>query len=222
LHDGFWINLKKNHDVDIDELFNILGITQIIYDHEDQFFYLLANKKDGHVGFFLIKFEARNPAVYHFITMWKNMLDIGDSSIHISRGVDSHGDFKELVIGYKTININTYNIVVQDLSGNSQQRATLQKHECGQLWESKVSGLFLAKTKDYLSFSKSGINVVSLGTSTKKVLVDAEGLNKMIHSLDSLSFLKVETINFTNFCCQDYNNRIVSIEQEWHKNKNTD
>lgn len=27
LHDGFWVNLKKNHDVDIDELFNILGIT---------------------------------------------------------------------------------------------------------------------------------------------------------------------------------------------------
>jgi hypothetical protein len=120
LHDGFWVNLKKNHDVDIDELFNIRGITQIIYDHEDQYFYLLANKKDDHVGFFLIKFEARNPAVYYFIIMWKHLLEIGDSSIHISRGVDSHGDFKELVIGYKTININTYNILVQDLSGNAK------------------------------------------------------------------------------------------------------
>lgn len=101
------------------------------------------------------------------------MLDIGDSSIHISRGIDSHGDFKELVIGYKTININTYNIVVQDLSGNAQQRATLQKHESFQLWESKVSGLVVTKTKDYLTFSKSGINVVSLGTTIKKPLVDA-------------------------------------------------
>jgi hypothetical protein len=85
-----------------------------------------------------------------------------------------------------------------------------------------VSGLFVAKTKDYLTFSRAGINVVSLGTSMKRPLVDAEGLDKMIHSLDSLSFLKVERINFTNFCCQDYNNRIISIEQEWHKNKNTD
>lgn len=36
----------------------------------------------------------------------------------------------------------------------------------------------------------------------------------MIHSLDSLSFLKVDKINFINFKCQDYNNRIISIEQE--------
>jgi hypothetical protein len=57
--------------------------------------------------------------------MWEHLLEIADSSISISRGVDSQGEFKELVIGYKTININTYNIVVQDLSGNSQQRATL-------------------------------------------------------------------------------------------------
>jgi hypothetical protein len=154
--------------------------------------------------------------------MWKHALEIADSSISIIRGQDAQGEYKELVIGYKTININTYNIVVQDLSGNAQQRATLQKHESFQLWESKVSGLLLQRTKDYLSFSKAGINVVSLGSCGKKELIDAEGLNKMIHSLDSLSFLKVEPINFLNFYCQDYNNRVVSIEQEWHKNKNTD
>jgi hypothetical protein len=37
----------------------------------------------------------------------------------------------------------------------------------------------------------------------------------MIHSLDSLSFLKPESVNFINYQCQDYNNRIISIEQEW-------
>ena len=63
---------------------------------------------------------------------------------------------------------------------------------------------------------------MALGTSQKKPLIDSEGLDKMIHSLDALSFLKVETINFVSFYCQDYNNRVVSIEQEWHKNKNTD
>ena len=36
----------------------------------------------------------------------------------------------------------------------------------------------------------------------------------MIHSLDSFSFLKVDKINLINFKCQDYNNRIISIEQE--------
>ena len=44
----------------------------------------------------------------------------------------------------------------------------------------------------------------------------------MIHSLDSLSFLKVDELNYLNFKCQDYNNRVVSIEQEWKKNQNTE
>lgn len=43
----------------------------------------------------------------------------------------------------------------------------------------------------------------------------------MIHSLTSMSYLKVENINFINFKCQNYNNRIISIEQEWKKDKGT-
>jgi hypothetical protein len=129
--------------VDLDKLFNILAIQCVIYDHEDQSFYLLANKKDGAIGFFLIKYGAKNPAVSQPVTMWKSLLEIGDASISIYRGNDSNGEFKELVIGYKTININTYNIVVQDLSGKANQRSVLQKFECFQLWESKISGLFV-------------------------------------------------------------------------------
>ena len=160
----------------------------------------------------MIKFDEKNPGSYQFITMWKTLLDIGDCTIAIQRGVDCNGEFKELIIGYKTININTYNIFVQDLSGSSKTRSTLARHESFQVWESKVSGLLITHSKDFLTFSKAGINLVALGTLDRKSLVDAEGQLKMIHSLDSLSFLKVEGINMINFCCQDYNNRIVSIE----------
>ena len=44
--------------------------------------------------------------------MWKTLLDVGDATIVISRGTDVGGEFKELIIGYKTININTYHIFV--------------------------------------------------------------------------------------------------------------
>lgn len=98
----------------------------------------------------------------------------------------------------------------------------MARHETFQLWESKVSGLLVTHSKDFLTFSKTGINVVALGTRNKKSMKDNEGQMKLIHSLDSLSFLKVEGINMLNFCCQDYNNRIISIEQEWKKNVNTD
>ena len=70
----------------------------------------------------------------------------------------------------------------------------------------------LLKNKDYISLSKSGINVLALGSKHKRPLTDSEGQQKMIHSLDSLSFLKIERINFINYQCQDYNNRIISIE----------
>jgi hypothetical protein len=65
--------------------------------------------------------------------------------------------------------------VVQDLSGSSNQRSVLQKHESFQLWESKISGLFCSKTKDYLTFSKSGISVVAMGTMAKRPILNAEG-----------------------------------------------
>jgi len=37
-------------------------------------------------------------------------------------------------------------------------------------------------------------------------------MDKMMHSLDSLSYLKVDSINYINFRCQDYENRVMSIE----------
>ena len=51
----------------------------------------------------------------------------------ISRGQDLvRGPFKELVIGYKSIYINNYNVVVNDLSskGNALTRNTMHRHEC--------------------------------------------------------------------------------------------
>lgn len=44
----------------------------------------------------------------------------------------------------------------------------------------------------------------------------------MIHSLNSLTYLKLEKINFINFKWQSYDNRIVSVEQEWKENEGTE
>jgi len=68
--------------------------------------------------------------------------------------------------------------------------------------------------KEFITMSKSGLNVIALGKVDKRKLSSLDGQMKMIHSLDSLSFLKVDKINYINFKCQDYNNRIISIEQE--------
>jgi hypothetical protein len=96
------------------------------------------------------------------------------------------------VITYKTIYINTFNVVTQDLSAKLNENAVMVKHECFQLWESEVSSLLLNVQKDLLSFSKSGINVLALGSKDKRPLVDNQGQRTWIHSLDSLNFLKID------------------------------
>jgi hypothetical protein len=75
----------------------------------------------------------------------------------------------------------------------------------------------LEKNKDFLSLSKVGINVLALGADPKRPITDNEGQEKMIHSLDGSSFLKIDSINYIKFECQDYNNRVISIEQEYKK-----
>lgn len=53
--------------------------------------------------------------------MWKNKLLIDNVSLRIIRGVDKITGhiYKELVIGYKTIYINTYVVGVFDLSNHN-------------------------------------------------------------------------------------------------------
>lgn len=72
------------------------------------------------------------------MTLWKHKLEIDNANIFVLRGNDNQtkAPFKELVIGFKTIYINTYNVVIQDISGDVEKRTTLYRHESFQLWES--------------------------------------------------------------------------------------
>jgi hypothetical protein len=119
-YDSVWINIKEKEEIDMDELYGIAIIKATIYDQEDEEFYLLCNFRHDLVGFYVVKFEAKNPRNYGFMTRWSHKLWIGDANIHISRGIDQSNNniaYKELIVSYKCDSINTYNIVVLDLSG---------------------------------------------------------------------------------------------------------
>ena len=77
--------------------------------------------KDGQMGFYLIKFSVDNPNDIKYLTMWRHNLDIDDANMYICRGKNENGNFKELVVGYKTIGINTYNTVILDLSSDTDR-----------------------------------------------------------------------------------------------------
>ena len=72
---------------------------------------------------------------------------------------DVDGEIKEyIVISFKCIGINTYNVYVFDL----ETKLIKYWHESYQLWESPIKGFLLANN-DFMTFSKDGINLISLG-----------------------------------------------------------
>lgn len=162
---------------------------------------MISNKKEGVLGFYLIKFDANNPQNYFFLTTWKHNLDIENVNISISRGEHPNGtNFKELIVSYKTIFINTFTVVTKDLSASDGSINIINKHESFQLWESNISGCLL-KNKDFCSFNQDGMSILSLGTTERKSVKDFEGQPKVIHSLDSFEYLKIDKDNHLNFKC---------------------
>ena len=104
--------------------------------------YLVAGRHNGLLGIYLVKFRPGNPQQYKFLSSFNTSLDIGDVTVRILRGRDpTIGNFKELVVGYKTIFMNTYTVHVEDLSGAPNQRSCLFRHLHFCLWEEEVTGL---------------------------------------------------------------------------------
>jgi hypothetical protein len=140
------------------------------------------------LGFYLIRFDAKNPEDFQFLTSWGHNLDIGDANMFMLKGLDPHSGngsyFKELVVSYKTIYINTFNISLTDLASTDDKSNTLFRFEPFQLWESSISGLILSENKEFISFSKDGIKVLQLGSKDKKALKNNNGEDLMVHALD--------------------------------------
>lgn len=161
--DGIYYNHRNRKQVDLDREFEISAIKEIIYDHEDKVFYLLANMHYGKLGLFLIKFSERNPQNnnHKFFLKYNNKLDISDADIAVLR--NPVNNFKELIISYKTIFINTYTVRVIDIS--TEDPWPIYSHESFQLWESQVTGFFLEKTMDFVTINREGINVLTLAST---------------------------------------------------------
>lgn len=103
------------------------NIKEIIYDEEDRLFYFLSNKFEEKLGFFVFSINEQDPLDYRFFIKYKNKLDIGDADIYILRSKKNR--LKEIVISYKTIFINTFNVIVMDISTKSVEKSIIFRHE---------------------------------------------------------------------------------------------
>ena len=123
--DGIYYNHRNRKFVDLDQKFDISNIKEIIHDYEEKCFYVLSNKYQQKLGMFLIKFSESTPSEHKFILKWKNKLDISDADVAIVRNTKKK--YKELVVSFKTIYMNTYNVQVIDIS--SDEEKMLFRHE---------------------------------------------------------------------------------------------
>ena len=137
---------------------------------------VLANKFDEKLGFFVVKMPEKGPDSndgIKFLIKWKNKLDIGDTNMYILRtkknSEDGEGGLKELIISFKTIYINTYNVVCMDITTDEEQ-LMIFRHESFQLWESECTGFLLNKNKDFVTLGKAGMEVLSLGSKDKRTI----------------------------------------------------
>ena len=89
-------------------------ITNIIFDSEEGDYYIMCNKFQEKLGFFVLKINQMDPNTAVFLLRWKNKLEIDDTSMYVLR--DNNTGFKELIIGFKTIYINLYNLWVMDIT----------------------------------------------------------------------------------------------------------
>jgi len=64
--------------------------------------------------------------------------------------------------------VNTYTVMVTDIS--TEKQWPLFRHEAFQLWESKITGFFLNKNKDYVTINRDGVNVYTIGLKDKRPL----------------------------------------------------
>ena len=106
-------------EIDLAEQEGVAGVESVLADETD--FYVLANKREHKLGYYLFTVNQDDPegvrgspgprSEKKYLINWNNKLDIGDCTMHIMME-----DGKEsIVVCYKCIGINTFNVFVIDL-----------------------------------------------------------------------------------------------------------
>ena len=113
--DILYVDMNIGFELDIDDQEEISSIQNIIAD--DLNFYILANKKEGKLGYYLLRISIENPEdPCEYLIRWSNKLDIANCDMHILEEKDPIGKVsKSIVVSYKCIGINTFNVFVIDL-----------------------------------------------------------------------------------------------------------
>ena len=208
INDVLFIDLKTGFELDIDAKENVSNILNIVSDED--YFYIIANKKHDVIGYYLFMMDINKPtAEFEYLINWTNKMNIKsiDLQFLVDEADENTGKMtKRLAVSYKSEGINTYNVFVFDM----ETKYVKFWFEAYQLYESPIKGLLLS-TKDFMMLNKDGIFIINLGNGEKRAVTDIDGNTRMMHSLGSVNYLKLETTNHIHFRNQFYDNRRICI-----------
>jgi uncharacterized membrane protein len=80
------VNINKKTEEDLQAAYNIGGIKNVLWDTDDESFYVLCNFFEEKLGFFVLKINPHNwPTEKDFLVKWKHKLDIDDCAMFVLR-----------------------------------------------------------------------------------------------------------------------------------------
>lgn len=113
---------------------------------------------------------------------------------------------------FKTIYENTYTVFIVEKSDNEYK--ILFRYIGYQPWESPVKGFLSPKTQDFIILNKDGTNFIRLDEKLlRRELKRGKVCDMMVHSLNSMNYLKVEDSNMLYFQQLTNENKMVVIQQ---------
>jgi hypothetical protein len=209
VNDILFMDLNKGYELDIDKKENVGDILNIIC--QGKYFYVMANKKDDILGYYLFIINIDDPeGDYVYLINWKNKCNIRQVDLKFLQHNASGKENKLLAVSYAAEGLNTYNVFVFDI----KRELILYWFEAFHLFESPIRG-FLLKTMDYLIYSKEGCQVINIGSGEPKLVKDNLGDQRLMRSLGSVQYLKLEQTNHIYFKCQFYDNRRICIREQY-------
>ena len=140
---------KAAEQIDLDDQEGIRWIRTVHIEGDKC--YIVANKRNDKIGIYLAELNMSDPkAKAKYILNWPSKLDIGDCELAVmNENGDKDGPKDNIILSYKMMGFNTFNIVAIDLRHDNMIKYW---HESFALWESPVRGFLLANN-DFLIIS---------------------------------------------------------------------
>jgi hypothetical protein len=132
---------------------------------------------------------------------FENRLSIADGQIGFNQVTNEDGTLEdgfEVITSFKTIYENTYTVIITNKKDNQFKMEF--KYIDYQPWESPIKGFLNEHNQDFIILSKDGMNFIRLDDKLLRRSIQRKNqCKKMVHSLSSMNYLKVEEGNMLLF-----------------------